>query len=75
MCAAGGTPALETADASILACAALLSEIGRAGAALKVLGVKPGDRAVALAEKSFANAFRCLATLEIGEENIVFPIN
>ena len=73
MRAAKDAPAFETADGSILTYAELLDQVARAAAALKSLGVKPGDRVMAQVEKSLANVFLYLATLKIGA--VYNPLN
>lgn len=71
--AAGDAPAFETADGDITTYAQLIDEVGRAAAALKSLGVKPGDRVMAQVDKSLANVFLYLATLKVGA--IFNPLN
>ena len=66
MRAAGDAPAFETADGTITTYAQLLDEVARAAAALKSLGVSPGDRVMAQVDKSLANVFLYLATLKVG---------
>jgi len=66
MRAAGDAPAFETADGTITTYAQLLDEVARAAAALKSLGVAPGDRVMAQVDKSLANVFLYLATLKVG---------
>src|SRR5262245_19142260 len=66
MRAAGDAPAFETADGTITTYAQLIDEVGRAAAALKSLGVAPGDRVMAQVDKSLANVFLYLATLKVG---------
>ncbi|MGE0849614.1 MAG: AMP-binding protein [Hyphomicrobiaceae bacterium] len=66
MRAAGDAPAFETPDGTITTYAQLLDEVGRAAAALKSLGVAPGDRVMAQVDKSLANVFLYLATLKVG---------
>ena len=66
-------PAFETADGAVLTYAELIDEVARAAAALKSLGVKPGDRVMAQVEKSLANVFLYLATLKVGA--VFNPLN
>jgi malonyl-CoA/methylmalonyl-CoA synthetase len=66
MRAAGDAAAFETADGTITTYAQVIDEVGRAAAALKSLGVKPGDRVMAQVDKSLANVFLYLGTLKIG---------
>jgi malonyl-CoA/methylmalonyl-CoA synthetase len=69
----GEAPAFETAAGEITTYAELLDEVGRAAAALKSLGVKPGDRVLAQVEKSQANVYLYLATLKVGA--VFNPLN
>jgi malonyl-CoA/methylmalonyl-CoA synthetase len=71
--AAGTAPAFETADGAVLTYAQLITEVGRAAAALTALGIKPGDRVMAQAEKSLPNVFLYLATLKVGA--VFNPLN
>jgi malonyl-CoA/methylmalonyl-CoA synthetase len=71
--AAGAAPAFETPDRAVLPYAGLIEEVGRAAAVLKSLGVKPGDRVMAQVEKSLANVFLYLATLQVGA--VFNPLN
>jgi malonyl-CoA/methylmalonyl-CoA synthetase len=73
MRAAGDAPAFETADGELTSYAQLIGEVGRAAAALKSLGVKPGDRVMAQVDKSLANVFLYLATLKVGA--VFNPLN
>lgn len=73
MRAAGSAPAFEMADGEVLTYAELIDEVGRAAAALKSLGIGPGDRVMAQVEKSLANVFLYLATLKVGA--VFNPLN
>jgi malonyl-CoA/methylmalonyl-CoA synthetase len=73
MRAAGSAPAFEMADGEVLTYAELIDQVGRAAAALKSLGIKPGDRVMAQVEKSLANVFLYLATLKVGA--VFNPLN
>ena len=73
MRAAKDAPAFETADGSILTYAELLDQVARAAAALKSLGLKPGDRVMAQVEKSLPSIYLYLATLKIGA--VYNPLN
>jgi len=73
MRAAGDEPAFEAADGSVLTYAELLEQVGRAAAALKALGIEPGDRVTVQVDKSLANVFLYLATLQIGA--VYNPLN
>jgi malonyl-CoA/methylmalonyl-CoA synthetase len=73
MRAAKDAPAFETADGSILTYAGLLDQVARAAAALKSLGLKPGDRVMAQVEKSLPSVYLYLATLKIGA--VYNPLN
>jgi malonyl-CoA/methylmalonyl-CoA synthetase len=73
MRAAGDAPAFETPDGGMLSYAELRDRIALAAAALKSLGVKPGDRVMAQVEKSLANVALYLATLKVGA--VFNPLN
>ncbi|KAB2920828.1 MAG: malonyl-CoA synthase [Hyphomicrobiaceae bacterium] len=73
MRAAGDAPAFETSDGQILSYAKLIEDVGRSAAALRSLGVAPGDRVMAQVEKSIANVCLYLATLKIGA--VFNPLN
>ena len=73
MRAAKDAPAFETADGTILTYAELLDQVARAAAALKSLGLKPGDRVMAQVEKSLPSIYLYLATLKIGA--VYNPLN
>jgi malonyl-CoA/methylmalonyl-CoA synthetase len=73
MRAAGKAPAFETANGTITSYAELIEAVGRAAAALKSLGVKPGDRVLAQVEKSVPNVVLYLATLKAG--GVFNPLN
>jgi len=73
MRAAGDAPAFEGADGTLLTYAQLIREVARAAAALSALGVEPGDRVMAQADKSLANVYLYLATLKVGA--VFNPLN
>lgn len=73
MRAAGPAPAFETADGKILTYAEVVDGVARAAAALRSLGIKPGDRVTVQVEKSLANVFLYLATLKVGA--VFNPLN
>jgi malonyl-CoA/methylmalonyl-CoA synthetase len=73
MQSAGDAPAFEFEDGTLVSYADLLGEISHAAAALRALGVSPGDRVMAQVEKSIANIALYLATLKIGA--IFNPLN
>src|SRR5581483_8994202 len=73
MRSAGEAPAFETADGDITTYAEVIEAVGRAAAALKSLGVKPGDRVMAQVDKSLANVFLYLGTLKVGA--VFNPLN
>ncbi len=70
---AGDAAAFETADGTITTYASLVEEVGRAAAALKALGIKPGDRVMVQVDKSLPNVFLYLATLKVGA--VYNPLN
>lgn len=64
--AAGGKVAIETTSGHSITHTALADRVGRAGAGLLSLGLKPGDRVVAQIPKSIDGVVLYLATLKIG---------
>lgn len=73
MRAAGDAPAFAIAGGGVLSYAQLMDKVGRAAAALKSVGLEPGDRVMAQVEKSIANVLLYLASLKIGA--VFNPLN
>lgn len=73
MRAAGDAPAFAMAGGDVITYAQLIDKVGRAAAALKSVGLEPGDRVMAQVEKSIANVLLYLASLKIGA--VFNPLN
>lgn len=70
---AGDKTAFQTADGKTTSYAAFLDKVERTAAALRGLGIAPGDRISVQVEKSIANAALYLATLRVGA--VFNPLN